>query len=523
MSSFNVESMSRVPLLVEAADQATELAVLDGQLRVIGRGLGRLEMSLEPGLYKFKAHAGGAIDEQRVVLTGHSDPVRFPPLPFVSPVPLAGTARTGDAWLQDAAVRESGRVHKSIGEGSSIYLFVHVDARAADDPAHGLTLHDGGEKGACLLDFRAQSASGSSPGGAAWAACRVQVSPGAYRLRWTRRSGPMLEQTIVASAGWQTQVFLAWGPDPSEPDRTCFDRSDASIRMVRDGKMAEGSLRPTFDPADPLLRVTELARLGLADGRRVLADPVFRELVDDLIDDPMLGLFGAHMLLLEHGSGRYPGRIDLRPVDAYLQSLSRSDVSFGTVVENLRRLVGEGTHPDVEALGLLLEAGGCGYRFEVPPMLRQSWALVVAATADHPEFVPADSLSSQVARGLWKEEPWLLWTVPGTESGAIAEDGQDDFEEALVHQIQRFQRKSRIDHQARLRSFPADSVESIAAREGSALDARRAVNPSIDPTASTPDFMHTLVLSLGLPRATIEQLIEKMAARPGTPGNPVSS
>src|SRR5262249_21369119 len=131
----------------------------------------------------------------------------------------------------------------------------------------------------------------------------------------------------------------------------------------------------SFDPEDPTLRLVDLARLGLRGGRQVLSDEVMRDILDGKFRDPMLGLFGAHLLLLwqQQSAGQRPrkasaeaptlGRrptdgLTLAGVDEYLHGLYGKGVAFGTVVEDLRRLFGRGRHPDVEALALLLDPSG---------------------------------------------------------------------------------------------------------------------------------------------------------------------
>ena len=134
------------------------------------------------------------------------------------------------------------------------------------------------------------------------------------------------------------------------------------------------------------------------------------------------------------------------------------------------------------------------------------------------DLVPRDSLSSRVARHLLKQEPWLLWSLPESDSKGMAEE--DDFEDALIYQIQRFLLGSQDDLRAKLRLVSEHTFEPIAARDVSGLGARRAFETLIGLTGSTKGFMQSLVLSLGLPRATIEQMIVKIAAQPGAPGNP---
>jgi len=51
--------------------------------------------------------------------------------------------------------------------------------------------------------------------------------------------------------------------------------------------------------------------------------------------------------------------------------------------------------PDVEALALALDLGDPGYTFSSPPTLRESWNLVLNASASASELVPARSLAGE--------------------------------------------------------------------------------------------------------------------------------
>src|SRR5262245_66616174 len=121
--SSSEQSAGRLPLRVKAADDATEIIVLDGRLQVIGQGRGRLRMEVEPGVYKVKARAGCVMSEKRVVLVNRPvPPVTFEALYFSTPALLDATARTHE-YQTMGAVGESRRVHVRAGNGSGVFVF----------------------------------------------------------------------------------------------------------------------------------------------------------------------------------------------------------------------------------------------------------------------------------------------------------------------------------------------------------------------------------------------------------------
>lgn len=375
------------------AEKDTEIFVIDGAFNLRVRGVGRVEEKLEPGLYKLRFRTGPLVQEVHEVVESGRGPFTFtmPPLEFASPAPLAHTGTT-HLYQEEAAAHLSREVHRRIGTGSQIFLFARCytgnafSARAkVDDPARGLTLHDVG--GRLLVDFEQDAQAGS--GSDASAGCTVELAPGAYRLRGRTERWGALEQTIVASPGWQTQVFL-WQTDD--------DRSrvpDLSGTCILLAELGTG-----FSPDSGTLRSSELARVALAQRRVFMPRHQLREMLGSDVTNPMVGIYASHALVGD------------READHDLLT---------AVTDRLRRLLGE--HPDVEALRLHLDgSAGTRYRFETPPMLASSWSLVVAASEHLPELVPRGSLAARASTALWGDGPWLIWMADGLEDDAWRTD-----------------------------------------------------------------------------------------------------
>jgi hypothetical protein len=189
--------------------------------------------------------------------------------------------------------------------------------------------------------------------------------------------------TVVASPGWQTQVFLTVKrSDPvgvsglGDPADGELDLATAAILMSR---LGDG-----YRPNDETAKTVELTKLALEDGRAVIPSETLLQMVHDKFENPMLGILGAHGLF------RSGERDSLR-----------------SVVENLRQLVGE--HPDVESLSLALDGGSSIAEWTTPPMLSSSWSQVVGAATRQPDLVPAGSLAERVSTNLWGSSAWLIW------------------------------------------------------------------------------------------------------------------
>jgi hypothetical protein len=269
-------------------------------------------------------------------------------------------------------------------------------------------------------------------------------------------------------------VFLQQRSYKLAPRQIRSERADlagASILYSRfDPDHPERSV--AFDPNDPefgpSLRLLELARMGLISRRKVLREDI-TEYLWEKWSNPMLGIFGAHLLL-----------IDPKPDWDLLRR----------VVGNLRRAIfRDQPHPDVEALALSLGPQESTYVFQAPPMLRRSWSLVIGASNDKPDIVPADSLAFEVATRIWGDEPWLLWRNPAP--GTRASKSSDQYEASLVAQVTAMEKI-----EPRLESFDVDASGQTKSPIDVEESARR------------------LSKGLNLPRGNVEALYQKARKKP---------
>ena len=460
-----------VPLTITTEDGAAEIFVLDGNLQLAARGIGRVGADLPPGIYKIKRRVALETQEDLLVHQAPGTAKRYPPLAFSSPAPLALTIEGSDGHAE-AARRESRVVHVRAGAGSSIFVFARHwsagDTPAGADAAAGLRLDTAG--GEPVADLARQSARGDD-GGGPWAACTSEVEPGTYRLSVTMPDGPAFAQALAAVPGWQTQVFLR-----ARTDEPRVDLGSSAIFVVRG---------TGFDPASPDLRLVEIARQGLVNRRPVLSDET-RETLRSRLEQPWLGILAGHLFLQEERPDR-----DL----------------VAAVVRNLRALLPV-RHPDVEALALM--AGlDTEFRFSLPPMLRPSWNGVVAATGKRGELVPAGSPAAALFSKLTNQEPWLIW-----REGADADDDVlEIFRSALAQLMTQDTLK---DLRSRIERDLAGDESRVFSKDvlGSIRGVFRQVRGGIPDTV-----MEVLVSRLGVPRSAIESMIHDAVRRLRTLGD----
>jgi hypothetical protein len=514
----NSSSKTKIQLDVETKDETADVYVIDSSFRVIARGRGiKQTFQLKPGIYTVKVRVGFESHQKDLVLIDKPENVTFDEIEFSSAIPLCKTARTHE-YQTAAAERESRKIHINNGKGSWIFIFAR-DWKPSDSekrlqttslPHKGLKLKN--KDNEVIIDFETNENVACDQSQDAWAACNIELDPGQYRLSVEIKSGKTIEQTIVACRGWQTQVFLLQ-KNYDHKKTTATRRADLTntgILMARgepDKQYPQLLTNPLnkehpkmFNADDPKMRLLDLARLGLAHNRQVLPDDDVDRILEGKFKNPMLGLLGAQLLL----KGKKI-RLGL----------------FKEVVENLRRILGEGTHPDLEALVLRVENKKARYNFDLPPMLRQSWIQVVKSTAARPDLIPLDSFACQNSEQMLGDEPWLLYL--SENQNAEEESVNESIRYLVKSQFSRERsasisnlktsqtpirqnvfRSANITAQSELMSGQADAFEKTS-------DAfpKEAVTKSI-PAQVDDQTVKNLVSTMGLPKARVIQILKRL-------------
>jgi hypothetical protein len=390
--------------------------LVDDRLQLVARGIRFLETQQPPGVYKVKVQQARDVQEKTILLT-QDQTIHWDPPAVESAAPLLHTSRTHD--FQMHGVSDASR-HVDLTRGSSDgQLFVvsrnwsaKKEAEVRPRPEHpgaGVSIAAWSEPWTFdLANLDVHDASRD-----AWCAVNISTTPGAYLLRANVAGrDAVLEQCVIVSPGWQTLVFLLSRPvhrsdadsTLNKPLESVGELLTASVLMSKNG----------FSPDDWQFRTTEIARLALADDRPVRSDQL-DDLLEHKLENPMLGILGAHLLLLSREEIRVQQYERTRR--ARLQQMESTRINreqrefnqdlFDKVVHNLRSLVGN-DHPDVEALSL--QCSPALRRTDpltVPPMLRRSWSELVAASQTQTSLVPAEIWLRTAMRV--PSTPFLSW------------------------------------------------------------------------------------------------------------------
>ena len=385
-----------VTFTVTAADDAAEIYLIDGRFRLIKKGIGHETFSVPPGLYKIKNRTGKTVTERIVVVRDGMPPIKLDPVEIDSAMPLSNSARTHEFHM-DTASKAGASFNVTVGSGSAIVIVARQwTAKAPGEtpqdirnPARGLSLRD--IAGTIIVDVAAQTSVSSTFDPCVSLA--VEVNPGAYRLSLAYEDGRRVEQTLIASAGWQTHAYLLVDASAGM-DRARVDLINAAISMRKPSE--------PFDPQDVRLRNEEIVRGALQESHQILSDEI-RSLICAADATPMLALFGAHLLIREANDKEASASVDS---DANAALVKRRD-ALRTIVKNLRQMIG--SNSDVEAIAIAADDPDEKFVFDVPPMFRASWPLLLQASVSRPDSIPATSFNAHVAERIWGEGVWLLW------------------------------------------------------------------------------------------------------------------
>jgi hypothetical protein len=389
-----------VRLIADAGHPTAEIKIFDATFGSVAEGVGVVRADVPPGLYIVQYKAGRTVRQVDVAVRPRSGEVVVPRPQLPSATSALPTSDTDVGWrLNEHAAELSRTVHRTVAEGGQLFVF-----------ARCLAEHTDGMSGSGLFDvsvrtleaqpvFSLDDTGVSAVDGLA-RGCTVALSPGTYIVRMNAGPVGILEQSVHVAAGWQTQLllnstrFTAEGFVAADPRR-------AAILMAHQGA--------GFRPSDETNGWIEAAKVSLAGGtaaapvealRRAFSNPSAgtpvpdpTQTLDRDFNNPMLGILGAHLLLLG------------QPVDVEL--LRDVVLRLETVVPG---------HPDVHALKVAASLPVDDEPCAAPPMLRSSWKAILDRTVSHPHLIPAGSYIEQIASRTWGGGIWLVWKAPPAAS-----------------------------------------------------------------------------------------------------------
>lgn len=387
-----------------------EMRLRNHHFQTVAVGFGEIEATLPAGLYRLEINAGPLQKAEHISLEpgGRFENLHIN-ISFPSATPIPGTTTTHEFHGDPAALR-SRNPNQHYGEGGRLLLFFRNVGADWKIPINidSFSLLDASFKtvGNLPEDVEKNEADG-------WIALSAEVNPGGYVLRnqraqsqsWSKgsKAEEPVDQSLWISEGWATLVFIPnWG------SRAVPSMRKASIHMA---PIMQGFY---YYGAEQMKLALELALYGLREGRPVVPGNLLNLLLEEKFQNPMLGIIGAHAMLLE----------------------SRPNWSlYDEVCKNLELLVPQ--HPDVVALQVMGQARrdlldptgrynrlfnpnphsvGPWRSISWPPMLYASYRGLIEGDADKPGLIVDGSPAEKAAVHLYQEGPWSMWKSLGTVS-----------------------------------------------------------------------------------------------------------
>jgi len=400
---------------------AVRIDILDERYRTVKSGFGHMETELPRGLYTVRFSAGDAVVDEGVTLYpgfAPDDPVTpKEPLRFSAAAPLEGTSTTRE-YHRAHAERLSRSVSQSLGSGSQLLVFVRdLDRRGHTSPASGLHLLD--PEGNALLDLGEIAETQTTDNEDRWAGVNLELGPGLYILRLDREDARALEMPLYAFPHCQTQLFAtrtiqSMGEAVRRPDL-----EKANILIGRYGFNSSAANFYSLEEAlESDVRLAELAREALETGNELTARGDLNQMLRGKWDDPMTGLLAGHIV-----ARRQEPDTDL----------------LETVINNLSGLLDDPDQADLLALKIRL-AQCLGEdppeaKIAFPPMLRQSWKVLVEASGASDGLIPPGSLAARIAGRLWGKSAWMLWLAPDPRKERTSEQVQESLVNAVSNVV----------------------------------------------------------------------------------------
>jgi hypothetical protein len=337
-------------LQADARFPAAMVTIFDGHYGILAEGVGSVEVEVAPGLYLVQFKAGQLFEKQTVDVSGHTVVVAK-----VFSLPAAPTEK-----LPFLAPSQEGQCR----------LFLSAE----------------GERGAALLarlsilDALRNNVPLPAPSEPKISAdLHLTVIPGQYLIRIEVEQGKSLEQTFFLPVGWQAQIFFRTDGSTILETDICRWMTNAVVILLPENFAFVASTRDREE--------MEVTLQNLASNQTIAMEVSAPERQKAV--NPMLDLITAYALLSDR---------DTNPAfDRALQAL-RSTIPL---------------HPDVVALEIFLDSTKFPTSmFDLPPMLRDSWRILVEESLARKSLLPASSWSALIANGLTGVRGWLVWRTP---------------------------------------------------------------------------------------------------------------
>jgi hypothetical protein len=446
-------SEAKFLLTVEADSPGLEILVIDDAGRIVGRcaaDQAGLRLELPRGLYTVRSLLSGTFIDTAIRLDGPRTLRAETPEVF-SAATFPGARTTHDYYAApalEASLRMTARtVSRSADAG--LLLFARSPRRESykgEDLFSNITLRAPNGKVLSRLEKR-----GVERGEEGWAAFSTSLPAGQAIIE--DAGTPSRRIPVPLLHGRQTQIFvmhhgrLLW--EDMRPNMVLHAPDSHAVPL--------DFRKETWRSASNI----DAGLLALQNHAYTIAPSLINAFVDTKFQNPIAGLLGAYLLLLDGLRGKKISR-------EYADRIR-------DVLDNLRRLLPESA--DVAALEIMAEPwlGPASPRpILQAPFFRHGTKVLLRAAVSAPEWLPPESLLAEVADHLYADSTWTTWAVPKPSSFSLrrfftrAEAAEPDWVElAVIDALEIDSRTSlSLDDLIRKMAIPPASAQKAMERLG---------------------------------------------------------
>ena len=341
---------------IRCEDRGARIVIVDSAFNKVASGIGHLQSTLSNGIYKARITVGSIEQDRLFEIDGQSVVLEINRFPIISPIPVERVTNSHE-YQSYPAIDLAKSKAKSIGKGGQLLVFARDSAHLQIAPPldssvwRSLQVRDLRTGKQCfdvVQDGHTQAASG-------FTGAKLALNPGPYSITVDEVTGGQPAVTmhlpVWVSADWCSHVYIDCASSESGEDQRALDLAGAALLMTRPNV----ALAEHADEAS----LGEVARMAFMQGARGISDDDLAALIGGKFDNPMLGIYAAHLLV--------------RKPDADLQLLK-------TIVSNLQALISP-DHPDVATLAARILHDATSAQPDLanllaPPTLRASWDIL---------------------------------------------------------------------------------------------------------------------------------------------------
>lgn len=405
-------SISERSVRLTTNNPQADILLINSLFSVVARRATPLDATIPVGIYAMKVKVGDEETEELFAVPRGTETIeKYLTAPeFGSPVPLSNTSTTHEyhqAVVSKYLAHDAPRIVR--GTGSSLMVCVRDPSKmnfaVPESERHTYANNFNNFRllncdGVELVNLDKEAEQNVANG---YMATRVELDPGSYTLAY-RHGDEQICLPLPTAAGWTLQVYLQLAPTTTDGFEKRPDFRDVALIFDRSTN--------GFQPNRSDLQAIETVRKGLIEGRNYVDTTIMREMLQRKFENPILGLYAAHLFLLEPSVNVGSLEEVVRNTAAMLGERYPDIVALAWACQ---RQSGRPLSPTIADLKTLLG------QLAGPPLLARSWDLLIDAAREFDATLIGRSPAFRMAGDLVSQGVYLTWRTSRREPAQAAD------------------------------------------------------------------------------------------------------